>query len=568
MRSRTESLLERGGAGLLASVVVAVLVLDLLPAGRLLFAALAPGGTFAPERALEVVSSRGAVRATIATLETAAWSGLLALVLGTLMALMLGVTDVRGRRPASFLFVLSTMISPQVVALAFVTLAGPASPLLNSLGLAPPPGSANPFMGRGGIILVLGLHHAPLVFVIVTAGLKRIPRSIVEAARVDGTSPGRITTGMVLPLLRPHLVSAGLLAFVAGAGNFGIPALLGLPVNYLTLPTLIYRRLSSFGPQVIGDVAALGVLVAAVAGVCVLVSSLILRREAVRTEDEAPLEPYAVLGRARGAATALVWAVLALALALPMLSLLTAALVPSYGVPLTPSTATLANFVEVLVRQQVTTRAFANSLLYAGGCAAVLALFTIPLSYLLVRRPGAVAQGVTALVEVPYVLPGVVLAIACILLFLRPLPVIGVSLYATPWIIVFAYLARFLPVALKPTLAAMAQVDVAQEEAAALDGARLGRRLRTIVAPSLLPAAVAGGLLAFLLAFNELTVSALLWSAGTETIGVVLYSLEEAGLASQAAAIAVATVAVITTTMLALDWMGSRLPPGVLPWRP
>jgi iron(III) transport system permease protein len=447
-----------------------------------------------------------------------------------------------------------------VVALAFVTLAGPASPLLNSLGLAPPPGSANPFMGRGGIILVLGLHHAPLVFVIVTAGLKRIPRSIVEAARVDGTSPGRITTGMVLPLLRPHLVSAGLLAFVAGAGNFGIPALLG--------PTLIYRRLSSFGPQVIGDVAALGVLVAAVAGVCVLVSSLILRREAVRTEDEAPLEPYAVLGRARGAATALVWAVLALALALPMLSLLTAALVPSYGVPLTPSTATLANFVEVLVRQQVTTRAFANSLLYAGGCAAVLALFTIPLSYLLVRRPGAVAQGVTALVEVPYVLPGVVLAIACILLFLRPLPVIGVSLYATPWIIVFAYLARFLPVALKPTLAAMAQVDVAQEEAAALDGARLGRRLRTIVAPSLLPAAVAGGLLAFLLAFNELTVSALLWSAGTETIGVVLYSLEEAGLASQAAAIAVATVAVITTTMLALDWMGSRLPPGVLPWRP
>ncbi|HEX2554976.1 MAG TPA: iron ABC transporter permease [Microvirga sp.] len=568
MRSRTESLLERGGAGLLAFVVLAVLVFDLLPAGRLLLAAVAPGGTFAPERALEVVSSRGAVRATVATLETAFWSGLLALGLGTVMALILGTSDARGRRPASFLFVLSTMISPQVVALAFLTLAGPASPLLNSLGLAPPPGSANPFMGRGGIILVLGLHHAPLVFVIVTAGLKRIPRSLVEAARVDGTPPRRITTGMVLPLLRPHLVSAGLLAFVAGAGNFGIPALLGLPVNYLTLATLIYRRLSSFGPQVIGDVAALGVLVAVVAGACVLMSGLVLRREAVRTEDEAPLEPYAMLGPLRGAATVFVWAVLGLALALPMLSLLTAALVPSYGVPLTPSTATLANFVEVLVRQQVTTRAFTNSLLYAGGSALVLAAFTIPLAYMLVRRAGRSAQVIAALVEVPYVLPGVVLAIACILLFLRPLPLVGVSLYATPWIIVFAYLARFLPVALKPTLAAMAQVDVAQEEAAALDGARLWRRLRTIVAPSLLPAAVAGGLLAFLLAFNELTVSALLWSAGTETIGVVLYSLEEAGLASPAAAIAVATVAVITLTMLALDLMGSRLPPGVLPWRP
>lgn len=552
---------------LLAFVVLAVLVLDLLPAGRLLFAALAPGGTFAPERALEVVSGRGAVRATIATLETAAWSSVLALALGTLMALALGTTDAHGRRPVSFLFVLSTMIAPQVVALAFLTLAGPASPLLNTLGLAPPPGSPNPFLGRGGIILVLGLHHAPLVFVIVTAGLKRIPRSLIEAARVDGTPPRRITTGILLPILRPHLVSAGLLAFVAGAGNFGIPALLGLPANYLTLATLIYRRLSSFGPQVIGDVAALGVLVAGVAGACVLVSGLILRREAVRTEDEAPFSPFWGLGRARGPVTAILWIVLGLVLVLPMLSLLTAALVPSYGVPLTPATATLDNFAEVLVRQQATTRAFSNSFLYAGGCAAVLAALTIPLAYALVRRAGWTAQVAAAFIEVPYVLPGVVLAIACILLFLRPLPLIGLSLYATPWIIVFAYLARFLPVALKPTLAAMAQVDAAQEEAAALDGARLGRRLRTIVAPSLMPAAVAGGLLAFLLAFNELTVSALLWSAGTETIGVVLYSLEEAGLASQAAAVAVTTVGVITATMLALDLLGSRLPPGVLPWR-
>jgi iron(III) transport system permease protein len=459
------------------------------------------------------------------------------------------------------------MISPQVVALAFLSLAGPASPLLNTLGLAPPPGSENPFVGRGGIILVLGLHHAPLVFVIVNAGLKRIPRSLIEAARIDGSPPHRIALDIVLPILRPHLVSGGLLAFVAGAGNFGIPALLGMPANYLTLPTLIYRRLSSFGPSVIGDVAALGVLVALVAGVCVIASGLLLRREAVRVEDEVPLEPFWALGWARTAVDALVWAIIAVVLLLPMLSLVTAALVPSYGMPLTLATATLDNFVEVLVRQQVTTRAFANSFLYAGGSALVLAVATIPIAYMLVRRGGRWSEFTAALIEIPYVLPGVVLAIACILLFLRPLPLLGFSLYATPWIIVFAYLARFLPVALKPAMAAMAQVEPAQEEAAALDGARLGRRLRTIVAPSLMPAAVAGGLLAFLLAFNELTVSALLWSAGTETLGVVLYSLEEAGLASQASAVAVAAVAVITLTMLLLEALSSRLPPGVLPWR-
>ncbi len=94
--------------------------------------------------------------------------------------------------------------------------AGPASPLLNTLGLAPEPGSPNPFVGRNGIVVILGLHHAPLVFVVLVAGLKRVPLSLVEAARIDRASARRIVAGILLPLLRPHLVAAWLLAFVAG----------------------------------------------------------------------------------------------------------------------------------------------------------------------------------------------------------------------------------------------------------------------------------------------------------------------------------------------------------------
>jgi len=556
----------RGGFGLLALLVVLTFAFDILPAVRLIGAALAPGGTFAPDNALSVIASRSAIRASVATLETALLSSLLALLIGGAMALVLGLTDARARRQASFLFVLSMMISPQVVALAFLSLAGPASPLLNALGLAPEPGTANPMLGRGGIILVLGLHHAPLVYVVLSAGLRRIPIAVIEAARIDGSSPARIAGAIVLPLLRPHLIGGTLLAFVAGIGNFGIPALLGAPVNYLTLPVLIYRRLSSFGPGIIGDVAALGLLVAAVAGICVAMSHWLTHRDAVQLEEDGPFQPFWRLGQGRWVAESFVWVVLAVALALPMLSLLTASLVPSYGMALTPATATLDNFVEVLVRQDVTVRAFANSFLYAGGAALVLALLSIPLAYGLVRQAGAARTVVPAVLEIAYVLPGVVLAIACILLFLKPLPLVGVSLYATPWIIVFAYLARFLPVALKPALAGMQQVELAQEEAAALDGARTLRRIVDIVGPSLLPAAAAGGLMAFLLAFNELTVSALLWSAGTETIGVVLYNLEEAGLAAQAASVAVTSVAVVTLAMAALDRLGKRLPAGTLPW--
>ncbi len=565
-RHQSKSFLERGGIGLLALVALVVFVFDLLPAARLLFTALAPGGNFNPETALAALTSRSAVNATWATLETALASSLIAVPLGAAMALALTVTDMRKRRLASFLFVLSVMISPQVIALAFLHLAGPASPILNALGIAPAAGSANPMLGRGGIILVLGLHHAPLVTIIINAGLKRIPLSIVEAARIDGAQPTRIITDHMLPLLRPHLLSASLLAFVAGIGNFGIPALLGAPVNYVTLPVLIYRRISSFGTGMLPDVAALGLLIAAVAMICVAASQLLMRRSDVRLEEDAPLKAFWHLGKARGFVEISVALVIGVTLILPLASLLASALVPSYGMPLTLSNLTLDNFIEVLARQDVTIRAFVNSLIYSGGAAFALACLSIPAAYGLVRLMGRARTPVIALLEIPYVLPGIVLAIACILLFLKPLPLIGVSLYATPWIIVFAYLARFLSVAIKPVLATMTQVDLAPEEAAALDGAGLARRFVDIILPSLLPAMVAGGLMAFLLAFSELTVSALLWSAGTETIGVALYNLEEAGLASQASAIAVVIVAVVTIAMLILDALGKYLPADALPW--
>ncbi|QRM28447.1 iron ABC transporter permease [Microvirga sp. VF16] len=564
---QTKSFLERGGFGLLALVALIIFVFDVLPALRLLLAALFPGGVFNPDAMLSALSSRSALRAAQASLETALWSTLLALPLGTAMVLVLGITDIRGRRIASFLFVLSVMISPQVIALAFLHLVGPASPILNTLGLAPEAGSANPMLGRGGIILVLGLHHAPLVYVVMSAGLKRIPLAVTEAARIDGAQPWRILTDHVLPLLRPHLVSAALLAFVAGIGNFGIPALLGAPVNYLTLPVLIYRRLSSFGTGMIGDVSALGLLVAAIALVCVGASQFLTRKDGVHLEDDAPVKPFWFLGSARIGVEILVGLVLAVTLVLPILSLLASALVPSYGMALSFTTITLDNFIEVLARQDVTIRAFTNSLLYAGGAAFLLALIVVPIAYGLIRLMGRWRILAISLLEISYVLPGIVLAIACILLFLKPLPLLGFSLYATPWIIVFAYLARFLSVALKPVLAGMVQIDVAQEEAAAIDGARLTQRLFGIVLPSLLPAAVAGGLMAFLLAFSELTVSALLWSAGTETIGVVLYNLEEAGLASQASAVAIVIIGVVTITMLILDALGRYLPAGALPWQ-
>lgn len=555
------------GLGLPAALTLTAVILGALPFLRLAAAALAPGGGFAPEAAFAEIGSRPALAATLHTLETAGFSALGALVVGGFMALALGVTDVGGKRPLAFAFVFSMMIAPQVAALAFLSLFAPHSPILGALGLAPGPGTPNPLLGRGGIVLVMALHHAPLVAITLWSGLRAVPHSLVEAAQLEGASPARIVTRILLPVLRPQIIASALIAFVAGVGNFGIPALLGLPVNYLTLPTLIYRRLSSFGPAGLSDAAALSLLVGLVAGLGVLASIVATRREGGRVEIERPLQPFWALGSARPFVLAGLCLLLAVKLGLPFLALFGEALTPALGVALSWQSLTFDKFAEVLLRQDVTVRAFRNSMLFAGAAALVLSLLSVVFAYGLERRMGRWRRAVELVIELPYALPGVVLAIACILLFLKPLPLLGVSLYATPFIILFAYMARFLPLALKAPVAAMAQIEAHHEEAARLDGATLWQMLRYIVAPILAPAAMVSALMVFLIAFNELTVSALLWSSGTETLGVVLFSLKEAGLAGEAAAVAISASLVILVVMLALDLLGRRLPENVLPWR-
>ena len=98
-------------------------------------------------------------------------------------------------------------------------------------------------------------------------------------------------------------------------------------------------------------------------------------------------------------------------------------------------------------------------------------------------------------------------------------------------------------------------------------GAGFLYRFRTILLPLVAPSAGAGAILVFLTAFNELTVSALLWSSGNETVGVLVFNLDDGGSTTLASAMAMVTVAVIAAVMLLLELVGRHLPRGVLPWR-
>ena len=531
---------------------------------RLVSTAIAPGGEVDLAAFASRLSSPAVIRATFNTLDTSFFGALLALVIGAPFAVALSMTDLPGRRTLGFLLLLPLMIAPQVMALSWLHLFGPSSTLLGAFNLSPLPGTANPLLGRNGIILLYAIQHAPIIFITLRAGLTRVPRDLVEAARSAGSSPLRVLLTIILPMVRPYIVAATALAFVSGVGNFGIPALLGMPVNYLTLTTLIYQRISSFGPSVLPQVAALSVLIAILALLGVTLQALALRRAGHRFTAGTPAR--FTLGSWRLPLALLGWIAILFMLVLPVLALVTTALIPSFGVPLNWATLTFSNFEEVLFRQASTKRAFRNSSMLAGSTALILVFGAIPLAIGLERFSRLSQRILHGMIELPYALPGIVLAIACILLFLRPLPFIG-SLYATPWIILAAYLMRFFALAMKPVTAAVGQMSRDLDEAAAVSGAYVLRRMMTITVPLAAPAAVAGALLVFMSAFNELTVSALLWSSGNETLGVVLFSLEEAGLGTQAAAIAVTTIVIVVALLLVLDRLGRKLPAGVLPWR-
>ena len=555
-----------GERALLAALVVVVGLLSVVPMGRLLLEGIAPGGSFGLVVANEILSSRATWIATWHSVEVAVGGTLVAVVLGGTAALLVALTDLRAKPALVFCFVLPLMIAPQVMALAWIEVFGPSSALLNSLGLAPPIGSPNPLFSREGIILLLGIHYAPLVFLALRAGLHNLHRELVEAAQAAGARRLRVLATVIVPLMTPALVAGTALTFVSCVGNFGIPALLGIPGRYTVLTTLIYQRLAGIGTSVLAEVAVLSILISVIAIAGVLVQGWMLRRRRYHGVG-APVPPLPYrLGAWRPAVETVCWALIVAILVVPLIALVFTSVVPVYGVRVTAETATLSNYAFVMFDDGATQRAFRNSILLAFGAAVLLVAVCVPLAYFVVWRDHVALRVINFAAELPYALPGLVLAIACILIFLKPIPVIGIGIYNTVWIIFVAYLARFLALELRPVISGYHQLDRTLEEAGQMTGAHLAMRLRTIILPLIAPAAAAGAMIVFLTAFNELTVSALLWSSGAETLGVRVFNLEQGGFSTEASAVATLTVA-ITMVLMTLGAFAARwLPRGVIPW--
>jgi iron(III) transport system permease protein len=273
------------------------------------------------------------------------------------------------------------------------------------------------------------------------------------------------------------------------------------------------------------------------------------------------------LGRGRLAIEGTAWLWMVLTLLLPVSALLITALTSGYGQALTWQTLTLENFRSALWGYPAVRHAFMTSLGLTSLAAIILTSTALFLAYFLSWRRTKLVRGLWLASELTYALPGIVTGVAAMLFFLRPLPIINVSLYGTVWIILAAYLANFLALVLRPTLAGFAQLEPALDEAARLCGASFMRRMRDILLPLAAPSALAGTVLVFLTALNEIQVSVLLVTSQTQTIGPTIVFLDEGGSASLAAAVGCLMILVVCLLMGLATRLARRLPQGVLPWQ-
>lgn len=488
------------------------------------------------------------VEAGINSLVSAGVSAVGAILLGTVLALLVDRSDLGGRRTLRMFALSPLLVPPFVGAIAWIGVAGPAS-AVNRLWADVFGGPLWNIFGADGVIFLLVVHSYPIAYIIVSAALRRVPSDLEQAARISGASPFRAIASITLPLLRPALLSAFTLIAVSNLADFGIPSIIGLPERYVTLSTLVYRYIQSGtvdSPlEVVATIGALLLLLAVLA----VVTDLIVSRTRFDLDSSNSVTVPVRLGRARGAVTAIAWIVVLGLTLLPLLALLSQALLPAPGVPLTVENLTLDNLTTALTAPNTLSGAATSLWLsLAAGVACTLIGLAIGV---VATRTRARSNGALRVVSVlPQAVPGLVIAVGWLIVAPR------IGLFNTPWLILAAYVMAFVAIVVQAVLAPLRATPLAAEEVARISGATRLRALLDISWRMALPAAIAGGVLVVLTAMRELTISVLLLAPGSQTLGVSIFNLQQAGAYNAASALSL----VVTVVGLAGLGIAARQP--------
>ncbi len=382
-------------------------------------------------------------------------------------------------------------------------------------------------LGFWGAAFILSIFSYPYIYLLSAAAFRSMGASIEDAARTLGRSARQTFWQVVLPALRPGLTSGMLLVALDVMAEYGTVALL----RYETFTSAIFVQLSGRY-----DRSAAAVLSGVLVALAILVLWAELRSQGKQrfAQVESHWRPARTiaLSRWRIPAFCLTMGVVFVSLLMPVVVLA----VWTVRALLDPEA-----FASVLLTG---TRGFGSYIwnsLWSSGLAAFLAvLLSLPVALFAVRRPNRVSQFISRFCQVGYAIPGVVIALSLIFLVNRTLP----FLYATPLVVVIAYVLRHLPQAVRGSESALGQISQSLEEAARILGRTPMQTFFKVTLPLARPGLLAGAALVFLTSLKELPATLLLRPAGFDTLAVRVWIWAADGFYLQAAPAALILVIV------------------------
>jgi iron(III) transport system permease protein len=465
----------------------------------------------------------------------------LALMIGGSLAWLVVRTDMPGRKLVTSLAVLPYIMPSWTLAQAWLVLfknrtVGGAPGMFESiLGVSPPDWLS---YGPVPIIICCALHYYTFFFLFVSAALMSIDSSLEEAGELMGAERWRILRKITLPLVLPALLSGFIMTFSKVMGTFGGPNILGSPVRYYVVATMIRGSLAA------GDKADAFVLAIVLIMFSMVTISLNQRLTGTRRSYETIggrgfVSNPSKLRDMKKVLFVVVISFQLMVLVVPLGLLIYDTFLLRTG-DYSLSNLTLQNWIGqpnplyndgepgVLLNPRIYKTAW-NSIRLALYTSFFTALLGVLLGYSIVKGRGTrLAKLVDQLAYIPYVIPGIAFGAVYIAMFAKkigPLP----SLYGTFALLVIVSVAKHLPYSSRSGVSAMMQVGHELEEAAQVSGASVWQRFRRVIFPLTMSGFISGFLLTFITTMRELSLIILLVTRDTQLLASLTMRYIEAG---------------------------------------
>jgi iron(III) transport system permease protein len=481
-----------------------------------------------------------------------------ALLMGGSLAFFSERTDLPFRTVIPALVMVPLVMPSVVKGIAWIYLLSPRIGLLNMMANAVGiEGNVFQAYSLTAMIWVEGISMSPLAFLLIAATLRQMDPSLEEAALGSGASVYKILTRVTLPLLMPGIAGVAILLFIRGIEAFEIPLLLGFSSGIFVFSTNIYYALrSAFPPDYGLGFAYSMTLIFLTLGALFIYQRQFKNAEKFTVVRGKGYRPRLIsTGRWRYLGWACILSYMLFVVVLPMIILVWASILPFYRPPSLSALATISlDNYRALLEQPELWDAVWNTAILAGISSTVIMFLAFLSSWFVYRTNIFGRKVLDFVVFLPYALPGIVIGVAFMVMFLSfPNPI-----YNTIWILVIAYIVNYLPVGTRFTNAAILQIHKELEEAAQASGAGFFTTMVRIWIPLLIPSLINGMLFILILCIKVISIAVLLQGPNSTVLPVYLWSLWDVGEAGTAAALSVLMVAIVSMMMLVTRYFGAN----------